>query len=365
MNRTRKLLAGCALALAAPALILGCGGDSDEDPADVLRTALSKETDYESGVLNLGLSGSLEGAQSGSIEADVTGPFQQAEGEPVELGLTANAQVDAEGIAEVPGGSLSMDFSGGFGVADDTLWVDYQDQSYEASERLYSQVAPLLESAQEVGEQSQQTENPDEFIEALSNLENEGTEDIDGTSTTHISGDLDFASIVEQSGETVPFDTSQLEGLTGSVDVYVAEDDDTVRQMDFSFNADDVTLLQASGIEGASFTFSVGISEPNTEQTIEAPSDAQPLDDLLEQFGTSEAELATALEGGLQGFPGGGLDPSDLEGAGGDSADDTGSGDDSGPAEGAEPDLDELNDLADCLEDAGQDQAAIEDCLSQ
>lgn len=346
--------------LAAPALVLGCGGD-DEDPAEVLRTALGTETDYQSGVINIGLSGTLEGAQSGSVEADITGPFQQAEGEPLELALTADAQVDAEGIAEIPGGSISMDFTGGMGLTGETFWIDYQDETYEASEELFAQVAPLLESAQAAGEQTQQTENPDEFINALSNLENEGSEDIDGTSTTHISGDLDFQSIVEQSAEGVPFDTAQLEGLAGSVDVFVAEEDDTVRQMDFTFDANDVALLQEAGVEGASFTFSVGVSEPNEEQTIEAPADSKPLDELLAQFGTSEAELSEALQGGLQGFPGGGgleIDPGDLEGGG------SGAGSGGGGAGGG-GDLEELNELGDCIEQAGEDQAALEACLTQ
>ena len=45
MNRTRKLLAACAVALAAPGLVAGCGDDGgDEDPAELLRTALSQDT---------------------------------------------------------------------------------------------------------------------------------------------------------------------------------------------------------------------------------------------------------------------------------------------------------------------------------
>ena len=80
MNRTRKLLAACAVALAAPALVAGCGDDGgDEDPAELLRTALSQDTEYESGVVNVGLEGSLEGVTSGSINADISGPFPPAE----------------------------------------------------------------------------------------------------------------------------------------------------------------------------------------------------------------------------------------------------------------------------------------------
>ena len=88
LNRTRKLLAACAVALAAPALIAGCGDDGgDEDPAELLRTALSQDTEYESGVVNVGLEGSLEGVTSGSINADISGPFSSGgEAQVPELG---------------------------------------------------------------------------------------------------------------------------------------------------------------------------------------------------------------------------------------------------------------------------------------
>lgn len=301
LKRTGKLLALCALALAGPGLVAGCGGD-DEDPEELLREAFGQEMEYDSGVINIGLDGSLEGVASGAIDADINGPFQSgAEGEPPELQLEANAAINAEGIPDLPGGAISFDFTGGFGLAGDALFVAYQDTTYEASEELYSAIQPLLETAQGAGDTTQDPESADEFIDALDNLENEGTEEIEGESTTHVSGDFDFAALVEEGAATsgVPFDTSQLEGFTSTVDVYVAEADNSFRRIDFGFSADEVAALAASGIEALDLTLSVGISEPNTEQTIEAPTGTEPLDDLLRQFGTSEAEILEALEGGL------------------------------------------------------------------
>jgi hypothetical protein len=306
LNRTRKLLAACAVALAAPALIAGCGDDGgDEDPAELLRTALSQDTEYESGVVNVGLEGSLEGITSGSINADISGPFSSGgEGEPPEIDLSATADVTAEGIPGLPGGSFSFDFSGGLALTDDSVFVTYDDTTYQASQRLYEQISPLLESAESAGETTQDPESADAFVNSLSNLENEGTEDIEGESVTHVSGDLDFAALAEQGAESggVPFDAAQLEGLTSTVDVYVAEEDDTFRRLDLGFSAEGVEALSASGVDGFDFTLSVGISDPNSEQTIEAPADAQPLDELLQQLGTSEADLSRQLQEGLQGL---------------------------------------------------------------
>jgi len=306
LNRTQKLLAACAVALAAPALIAGCGGDDggDEDPADLLRTALSQDTEYESGVINIGLDGSLEGVSSGSINADISGPFQSgAEGQPTELDLSATADLTAEGIPQVPGGSFSFDFAGGLALADDSLFVTYQDTTFEASPQLYGQISPLLETAESASQTTQDPESADAFVNSLTNLENEGTEDIEGESVTHVSGDLDFAALAEQGAEQgVPLDTAQLEGLSSTIDVYVAEEDDTFRRLDLGFSADGVEQLSTAGIDGLDFTFSVGISDPNSEQTIEAPTDTQPLDELLQQFGTSEADLSRQLQQGLQGL---------------------------------------------------------------
>lgn len=350
MNRTRKLLAACAVALAAPALIAGCGDDGgDEDPAELLRTALSQDTEYESGVVNVGLEGSLEGVTSGSINAEISGPFSSGEeGEPPEIDLSASADVTAEGIPQLPGGSFSFDLSGGLALTDDSVFVTYQDTTYQASQRLYAQISPLLESAESAGETTQDPESADAFVNSLSNLENEGTEDIDGESVTHVSGDLDFAALAEQgaSSGTVPFDPAQLEGLSSTVDVYVAEEDDTFRRLDLGFNADGVEALSASGIDGFDFTLSVGISDPNSEQTIEAPADAQPLDELLQQLGTSEADLSRQLQEGLQGLAVPGAPGGEIPGLEGPSG------------------SPKLDDVSACLEQAQSDQD-IEACLSQ
>ena len=323
MNRTRKLLSACAVALAAPALIAGCGGDDggDEDPAELLRTALSQDTEYESGVVNVGLDGSIEGVTSGSFDAQISGPFQSGgEGEAPQLDLEATANASAEGIPGLPGGSISFDFTGGLALAGDSLFVTYQDTTYEASEQLYSQISPFLEEASSAGEETQDPESADSFVNALSNLENEGTEDVEGEELSHFSGDLDFAELAEEgaSESAVPFDPTQLEGLSSTVDVYVAEDD-TPRRIDIGFSADGVEQLSAQGIDALDFTVSFGISDPNSEQTIEAPTDAQPLDELLQQIGASESEISRALQEGLQGLTApGSVDELDVQPQGGD-----------------------------------------------
>jgi hypothetical protein len=348
----------CAMTLAAPAVVAGCGGDDDggdEDPAALLREAFSQNTNYDSGVINIGLDGSVEGsAVNAALDASVTGPFQSGgEGEPPELALDATANVQASGIPNLPG-DVSFDFSGGLALADDSLFVTYDDTTYEAGDRLYSQISPLLESATTAGESTQDPESADQFINALTNLENEGTEEVEGESVVHVSGDLDFASLAEEAAAAgaAPFDASQLEGLTSTIDVFVAEEDNTFRGLDLGFAASDVAALSAAGVDTLDFTISIGISGVNEEQTIEAPADAEPLDTLLrEQLGTSEAEISQAIEQGLQGLiaPTGGL-----PGAGGEIP---GLGGDAGAA-ATDPEVQE------CIQNAADSDAIIE-CLNQ
>jgi hypothetical protein len=351
VNRTRKLLATGAAALAASALAAGCGGDDggDEDPAELLRTALTTETEYDSGVVNIGLNGAVEGTTNGSIDASVTGPFQSgAEGEPPELQLDANATVDAEGIPNVPTG-VSFDFSGGFALADDSLFVTFQDTTYEASQQLYSQISPLLETASNASDATQEDpESADQLIESLSNLENEGTEDVDGEELTRISGDLDFPALAEESGQAIPPEVAGVfENITASLDFLVG-DDDTFRGVEVAFGIDELPAeAAASGVEAVNFTFSVGISDAGSEQTIEAPTDTQPLDQLLREFGTSEQEITQALSGALIPGLGSGISP------GGEIP---GLGDPGGQA--ADPQVQE------CIQQAA-DPDEIIDCLNQ
>jgi hypothetical protein len=355
LNRTRKLLAVCALALAAPVTLVACGDDSgsggDEDPAEILRAAFSQDTEFDSGVVNIALNGSLEGTTSGSLDATVSGPFQQgAEGEPPELQLDADASVSAENLPQVPGGNVSFDFSGGFGLADDSLFVTYNDTTYEASQRLYSAISPVLESASSASESTSDPESADALIDVMTNLENDGTEDVEGEEVNHVSGDLDFASIAEEAAGSAPFDASQLEGLDATLDVYSSTEDDSFRRIDFTISAGDVEALSAQGIDGFDLTFSVGISDVNQEQTIEAPTDTQPLNELLKQFGTSESDLAQLFQGGLPiPITPGGTGVPDL-------GDTSGSGSSGGSSAAAD-------ELGDCIAAAGDDADAIAACL--
>lgn len=355
MNSNTRLRTAFALALAVPAFVAGCGGDddggggSDEDPAVVLKSALTNDSEVNSGVINLSLSGNIEGDQGGDAEISLSGPFQGGGGTPVALDLDITGNVNAAALEAVTG-SDSLDFEGGVTLADETLFVNYNGTEYVADDSLNSQIAPFLETAADApGTAGGSTpEEADQFIESLEGLSNEGSEDIDGDSTTHVSASLDIAGLIEAGAAAqatpVPFDPSQLEGLESTVDFFVG-DDDIVRQVDFNFSFDVPEELQGqAGAEAIDAQISAGVSGLNEEQTIEAPTDPEPLDGLLEQLGIDPSALGGL---GALGALGGAGSLEGLGGAGGGGS--GGSGDA------------ELDALSQCIAEA--DPAEVDACF--
>ena len=118
------------------------------------------------------------------------------------------------------------------------------------------------------------------------------------------------------------------EAVSGAgFDVYAATDDGTLRGLDFSLDLDTAALGgAAAGVESASLGFSLELSDVGEEQTIEAPADALPIDDLAGELG------------GLGVIPGGGAEVPGIEGV----------------PDGVDPD---------CISDAAGDPDAIQECL--
>jgi hypothetical protein len=138
----------------------------------------------------------------------------------------------------------------------------------------------------------------------MSSLTNEGTEDLDGDEVVHVGGSADVPQIVadleriaKQTGQASELDQAGLKEVQESVtdarvDVYADTGDGTLRQLDLSLG-----IANPTGAGDATVTLSIGIAEPNEEQDIEAPDDAQPIADLLGQI-PGGAEALGGLSGG-------------------------------------------------------------------
>lgn len=290
------LLAAVALALAACGGgddSGGTGGDpvsADDDPQAVLDSALGGSGDpVQSGVLDLQFSLDSASADIGSIQASLSGPFSSnGEGELPDVDFDVSADADV--------GGPTVNFAGGVTLTQNGLWINYGDTDYQLDDTTFAQVKDSYaksaqlqndESNGETGSFSQFGIDPQTW---LTDVKNEGTTDIDGTETVHVSGTGDIKKIVsdldsvaQQSGQQ-QLDPSQLGALEDSVsnatvDVYADADDGSLRRLDIALD-----VANGPGAGTSTITLSIGIADPNSDQSISEPEDAQPLEDLLGQF---------------------------------------------------------------------------------
>jgi hypothetical protein len=304
----RRILRLTLLPLAVLTVVLalsGCGGgDSDANPQQVLDDALGGGTGADSGVLDLNLDVESKGGQAGSIKASVKGPFQSG-------GTDSLPQIDLDVTAAVDSGGAggNLDFKGGLTLTQDGAFVgldgqEYQldDATFQAVKSSYEKSAAANQSNAEGGSLEQFGIDPKSWVTDLSN---EGTEQLDGTEVVHISGTADLPKIVadlndaaQQTGGAQQLDPSALKGLEDTVsdstiDVYAAVDDDSLRKFELH-----LTLADPRGGSGeVTVDLSVGISDPGGDQSIAAPTDAQPLADLLSQIPGGAAALGLGSAG--------------------------------------------------------------------
>jgi hypothetical protein len=329
--RLRTLFAVCALALLVPAAIAGCGGDddsSDVDPQTVLDETFNNDTKVSSGNLDLSLSASA--GDQGSFDAKLSGPFQ---GDPEDP--NAIPQLDWTGTLSGSGAGTSLSFDGSLIVTEDNAYVEYGGNTYEVGADLFNQFKQAAEQAtpqssnsggsfseqfQQGCEESVKAQGGDpsacdiDFESWLSDLSSEGTEDIDGTESDHLSGSVNVeamlqdlieigGSLPQASAAGVPSD-AQVQQIADAVseasfDLYSTTDDHVLDGLDFNLSIDPSQIPQAaaSGVSSIDVDFSLRIGSINEDQTVEAPSNAQPIDDLLKQLGVNPSDL-----GGLGGL---------------------------------------------------------------
>jgi hypothetical protein len=346
LTRLRTYFALCALALVVPVLIAGCGGDdsSDVDPQTVLDETFDNDESVSSGDLSLSIGGSADGDQGGSFEASLSGPFQGDPDDP-----TAIPQLDWTGSLSAEGAGQSFDFEGGLTVTEDNAYVEYGGNAYEVGAETFGQFKQLAEqaSAQQQTEteglsfseaftqgceQSLQAQGGDpaacqiDFEGWLGDLTTEGEEDIEGTEAVHVSGSLDVetmlqdlielgAAVPQASASGIPSEAEVQQVADAiseaSFDLYSGVDDRILRGLDFNLAIDPSAIpdAEAAGVESIDANFSMRLAGVNEEQEISAPSDAQPIRDLLGQFGVDPEALEDlgglgALGGAFPGGPG-------------------------------------------------------------
>ena len=169
----------------------------------------------------------------------------------------------------------------------------------------------------------------------LTNLTNEGTEDVGGAETVHISGDADVNRSSPTSATWRPRSRAPRrrgsirrswapisDAVTdASIDVYSGVDDHVLRKLDANLTIDPSAIAGGAVIpvSNIQISFSVEIDGVNEDQTISAPSGAKPISQLLGDLGVSPDALG-GLGGLGGGIPGAGSGSGGSGGGGGNSA---------------------------------------------
>jgi hypothetical protein len=316
-----RILALFATLAALASLFAACGGGgsddkSGEDPQKVVEEASLEGV--KSGEFDMSLDVNAEGDEGGEFEASLSGPFEAgAKGELPQ----AEVKVEASGSAQ----DEDIAFDGGLTLLTDRAFVEYEGTNYEVDPTTFGFLRSALEQAQQQeGSEAdvtacQKAAEGIKFSQFADNLENEGSEDIDGTSTTKVSGDLNVSGAIDalikltedpacssQLEAAGPLPVEELEEAKGElgkaikkshVEIAVS-DDDIVRKFAMELT---VEPPEAKG-EKVELEMEVTLSGVNEEQSFEKPSNAQPLEGLFKKLKVNPLEL---LEGGGSGGIGG------------------------------------------------------------
>jgi len=301
--RSRFLL--IAIAILVPATLAGCGGSSgggSEDPQQVLNATFNNDTKVTSGHLNVSLSGSVAGSQSGTFSASLDGPFQSDPND-----TSAFAQLDLTAKVEGSIAGQSPSFEGGVTATQDAAFVTYQGQAYEVPSATFDQLKQSYSAQAQAATSSQSSSNASSILKDLgidpatwlTNVTNEGDADIAGSPTTHIHGDADVGKILSDfagAAQNIPGATAQ--GLNPSqlqqaqqfvngatVDIYSGKDDHVLRKLEVSLDITPPASATTSGITDVKVDFSITLSDVNQSQTITAPSNPKPFSDLQQAVG--------------------------------------------------------------------------------
>lgn len=319
-RRTFALLAAFAALAAFLSACGGGGGGSSEDPQKVIENATFEG--IESGEVHLSVNIKSAGEKGGEAKIDLSGPFQSTGKKSLpELALAVKASGEADG--------KNLDFEGGLTVLSDRAYVAYKGKNYEVDPTTFGFIKSGFEEAEQEGSKEskgaeatacQQAATSLDLGEFVDNLENEGSEEVEGVETTKLSGDLNPKSAVEAVVKLIetPACSSELEAagplpldelkkqegvLTDAikkahVELYVGESDHIVRKVVAELS---VEPKESAG-EKTDVSVDFTLGKVNEKQTIKAPAGAESIEKLLNELGINPLELLGMTEGGGAGL---------------------------------------------------------------
>jgi hypothetical protein len=310
-------------AVAGALVACGGGGGSSSDPQTVVDDATLQG--IQSADLSLSLGIEAQGDEGGNLDVSLSGPFEsEGGGRLPRLDLTAKANGSFNGE--------DVKFDGGLTLLPNTAYVRYEGVEYEVDPTTFSFVQSALKQAQEQGGGGGQLPNLTacqdtvgnlKIADFIENLENEGSVDVGGTSTTKVSGELNVSGALDSALKFAedPACAAQL-GAAGSlpssdeldeaksevksavktakIDLYVG-DDNIVRRISAQLEIEP-PKSSGSGPKSVELNLDLTLTGVNEEQEISAPQGAKPLSNLFLKLGVNPIELLGLLEGEGEGL---------------------------------------------------------------
>jgi hypothetical protein len=309
LTRTRAPIA-LVLALGSALLVAACGGGGNsEDPQQVLQQTFNNPTSIQSGTFDLDFRIDTSGGDNpGTFEAKLGGKFAGQ-------GPNQFPKFDVDASVKAESGSQSLSGTGGFTSTGTDAFVNFQGTDYAVPQQLYDEFATTYAqlqgqngSGKSAGLLQSLHINPANW---LTDLKTEGTSDVEGTKTVHVSGSANVSQLVEdlkaiaqRAGSAVGnvniqrLDQLNTDLQSGDIDVYSGEDDKLLRR--FQVHAD---LKPPPGTPGAPDSLSIDVqlnlADVNRPETFNPPANAKPLSDLIQTLGLSPGQLGNTLRGGL------------------------------------------------------------------
>jgi hypothetical protein len=192
-SRSITLLAALCVALAALAAgLAACGGGDDEQAGDALEQTFTGDKKVDSGRIRLDATARIEGLP-GTVRIQLSGPFSNLERSIAASGKIPEAELDVK----VNGGGQSFD--AGAISSGSQVFVKFQGRNYVLSQRSFNQLRRQLQRAQAEGNRRQPDLstlgiNPRSWLQDPSN---EGTEEVAGVETIHVSSAIDVRALVD------------------------------------------------------------------------------------------------------------------------------------------------------------------------
>jgi hypothetical protein len=349
LSRLRIILlfALCALSFG----LVACGGTDDEaasqDVDSLLEETFSNDQQVESGNLDVKVKIEAQGSSQlqGPVTVSLKGPFQ-SEGDKKLPQFSFDASFEGAG----------QTFAAGITSTGDKGFVNFQGTDYAVSDEIFAQFKQGFEEAQAQG--GGKDDDPSlatlgiDPRKWLTNPKNEGEAKVGDDDAVKITGGVDVPKLLDD--VNVALDKARSLNLQGAgdlptkltaeqrkqiedalqdvkVEIYTGTEDKILRRMLIALK------IQApegtADLDTADISFDISITGVNEDQTIEAPENTKPLDELLGQLGG----LGLGGLGGASGSGSGG------SASGGTSAD-------------------ALETYSDCVRDAGSDAAKAQQC---